>query len=90
MLRDASETKLQRRLDGLFEPVGAKGSEGREITNGKEPASLIPQSLEGSNVSPYESMVRLLQMNRSFESNMKAIKEAEQIDEAGTAMMKAV
>lgn len=90
MLRDASKTPLERRPDGLFEPQGAKEGGTRDITNGPTPPSLSPQSLEGSNVSPYESMVRLLQMNRSFESNMKAIKEAEQIDEAGTAMMKAV
>ena len=90
MLRDASETKLQRRLDGLFEPVGAKGSEGREITNGKETASLIPQSLEGSNVSPYESMVRLMEMNRSYEQSIKMIQEAKSVDESGTQLLKVV
>jgi len=90
LLRDASETKLQRRLDGLFEPVGAKGSEGREITNGKEPASLIPQSLEGSNVSPYESMVRLMEMNRSYEQSIKMIEEAKAVDESGTQLLKVV
>ena len=90
MLRDASETKLQRRLDGLFEPVGAKGSEGREITNGKEPASLVPQSLEGSNVSPYESMVRLMEMNRSYEQSIKMIEEAKAVDESGTQLLKVV
>ena len=88
MLRDASETKLQRRLDGLFEPVGAKGSEGREITNGKESASLVPQSLEGSNVSPYESMVRLMEMNRSYEQSIKMIQEAKSVDESGTQLLR--
>ena len=88
MLRDASETKLQRRLDGLFEPVGAKGSEGREITNGKESASLVPQSLEGSNVSPYESMVRLMEMNRSYEQSIKMIQEAKVVDESGTQLLR--
>ena len=90
MLRDASETKLQRRLDGLFEPVGAKGSEGREITNGKEPASLVPQSLEGSNVSPYESMVRLMEMNRSYEQSIKIIEEAKSVDQSGMQLLKVV
>lgn len=90
MLRDASETKLQRRLDGLFEPVGAKGSEGREITNGKQPPSLVPQSLEGSNVSPYESMVRLMEMNRSYEQSIKMIEEAKAADVSGTQMLKVV
>ena len=88
MLRDASETKLQRRLDGLFEPVGAKGTEGREITNGKESASLVPQSLEGSNVSPYESMVRLMEMNRSYEQSIKMIQEAKVVDESGTQLLR--
>jgi len=81
---------LQRRLDGLFEPVGAKGTEGREITNGKETAALIPQSLEGSNVSPYEAMVRLMEMNRSYEQSIKMIEEAKSVDESGTQMLKVV
>ena len=88
MLRDAGETHLERRADGLFEPLGARTGAPREITNGKQPASVTPQSLEGSNVSAYESMVRLLEMNRSFESNMKSIKEAKDMDESGATMLK--
>ena len=88
MLRDAGETHLERRADGLFEPLGARAGAPREITNGKQPASVTPQSLEGSNVSAYESMVRLLEMNRSFESNMKSIKEAKDMDASGATMLK--
>ena len=90
MLRDAGETHLERRADGLFEPMGARAGppRAREITNGKQPPSVTPQSLEGSNVSAYESMVRLLEMNRSFEANLKSIKEAKDMDVSGATMLK--
>jgi flagellar basal-body rod protein FlgF len=89
MLRDASEVKLHRGSDGLFETTAAVDGGERDITNGKYPPSITLQSVEGSNVSPYEAMVRLLEMNRMFESSIKMIKEAKSIDESGASMMKA-
>jgi len=59
-----------------------------KIPKAKQPPSVTPQSLEGSNVSAYESMVRLLEMNRSFEANLKSIKEAKDMDESGATMLK--
>ena len=89
MLRDASQVKLHRSSDGLFETTAAAEGGERDISNGKYPPSITPQSVEGSNVSPYEAMVRLLEMNRMFESSIKMIKEAKSIDESGASMMKA-
>ena len=89
MLRDASQVKLHRSSDGLFETFAAAEGGERDITNGKYPASITPKTVEGSNVSPYEAMVRLIEMNRMFESHIKMIKEAKSIDESGASMMKA-
>ena len=62
---------------------------GGDITNGSQPPSVTPGSLEGSNVSAVDALVRLMDYNRSFESNIRMIKEAKSTDESGTSMMRA-
>lgn len=62
---------------------------GGDITNGAQPPSITPASLEGSNVSAVDALVRLMDFNRSFESNIRMIKEAKATDESGTSMMRA-
>ena len=59
LLRDASEQVLARREDGLYEPKGANGG-GGDFDNGPGLVSLQVGSLEGSNVSAIEAMVRLI------------------------------
>jgi len=86
MLRDASATQLVRRADGLYEVEGS-GGQGGDFPSGPLPASLSPGSLEGSNVNPVEIMVSLLDLYRSFEMQMKMIKNSEEIDKDGTAMI---
>jgi flagellar basal-body rod protein FlgF len=62
---------------------------GGDITNGSQAPSVTPGSLEGSNVSAVDALVRLMDYNRSFESNIRMIKEAKATDESGTSMMRA-
>jgi len=62
---------------------------GGDITNGSQPPSVTPGSLEGSNVSAVDALVRLMDYNRSFESNIRMIKETKSTDESGTSMMRA-
>lgn len=83
MLRDASTTTMNRREDGLFEAEGQVG----DFATGPEPVSISVGSLEGSNVNPIEVMVSLLDLYRSFETQLKIIKNAEDIDTGGTKMM---
>ena len=85
LLRDASATPLIRRLDGLFQPAEGAG----DFATGPNPVSVTPEALEGSNVNPVEVMTRLIDHSRSFEFQMKAIKEARSIDENGASMMRA-
>ena len=49
---------------------------------------LIPQALEGSNVSAIEAMTRLIDQSRSFETQIRIIKETKALDESGACMMK--
>lgn len=85
LLRDASNIQLNRREDGLFEPVEGAG----DFANGDQPISVMPEAVEGSNVSAVEVMTRLIDHSRSFEAAMNVIKEAKSIDENGSSMMRA-
>jgi flagellar basal-body rod protein FlgF len=85
MLRDASQVKLERREDGLFQVVG---SEGADITNGTIRPTLTPKALEGSNVNAMEIMIKLMDQSRSFEQQVRIIKESKTGDESGASMLK--
>lgn len=85
-LRDAKSTPLSRRTDGLFSV--AEKPAGTDIPNNGEVAKVIPQALEGSNVNAIEAMVRLMDHSRSFETQMKIIKETKTLDESSSSMMK--
>ncbi len=87
MLRDASETKLIRRPDGLFEPLEL-AFRGTDFPTGPRVASLQSGGLEGSNVNPIETMVKMMDFSRSFEAQIKMITEAKSLDENGSSMMR--
>jgi flagellar basal-body rod protein FlgF len=85
MLRDSSQAKLVRREDGLFQPEGTPGA---DITNGTLRPSVTPKALEGSNVNAMEIMIKLIDQSRSFEQQIRIIKESKTGDEAGASMLK--
>ena len=113
LLRDASATQLERREDGLLQPMSAqnmakvsanlldrqlaaqaartqgKSPGGNDIVDGNVPISIDSGTLEGSNVTSFEAMTRLLDFSRSFETHMRMIKEANSLEETGTSMIKA-
>lgn len=85
-LRDASQVRLARRQDGLFKVDGQP--DGSDIPAGATLPKVIPQALEGSNVNAIESMTRLMDQSRSFETQIRIIKEMKGLDESGSSMMK--
>jgi flagellar basal-body rod protein FlgF len=86
-LRDVTGVSLGRRADGLFK-VSEK-PDGTDIALGDQLPKVIPQALEGSNVSAIEAMTRLIDHSRSFETQIRIIKEMKGLDESGASMMKA-
>jgi flagellar basal-body rod protein FlgF len=86
-LRDASTVSLARREDGLFK-VSEK-PDGTDIALTNVLPKVIPQALEGSNVRAMEAMTRLIDQSRSFETQIRIIKEMKGLDESGSSMMKA-
>ena len=87
LLRDASQTPLQRRADGLFMVAGSEP--GTDITPGPEAPKLTAGALEGSNVNSLSVMVKLMDQSRAFEQQVNLIKESKTCDESGATMMKA-
>ena len=85
-LRDASQVKLLRREDGLYRV--ADQPPGSDFASGPNLPRVIPQALEGSNVSAIEAMAKLIDHSRSFETQIRIIKETKSLDESGSTMMK--
>jgi len=85
-LKDASQTKLARRTDGLYEV--SEQAPGSDFTSGPNLPALVPKALEGSNVSAIEAMTRLMDHSRSFETQIRIIKETKDLDEQSSSMLK--
>jgi flagellar basal-body rod protein FlgF len=85
-LRDAGNVNLSRREDGLLEL--SDQPPGTDITNGTEVPGVVTGMLEGSNVSAIAALTRLIDHARSFELQVKVIKEAKDIDQSGSALLK--
>ena len=86
MLRDASETPLTRREDGLFKAHDKPS--GSDFASGPMRVSVMSQALEGSNVNPQEAMVKLIEQARMFEQQVRMVKSSHDNDQAGASMMK--
>jgi flagellar basal-body rod protein FlgF len=86
LLRDASKTPLTRREDGLFK--AHEKPSGADFASGPKKPSLTSQALEGSNVSPTEAMVRLIEQSRMFEQQVRMVKASQENDQSGSSMMK--
>lgn len=86
IMRDARSSPLMRREDGLFKVFGQP--DGADIPQGETLPRLVAQALEGSNVNAIEAMTRMIDHSRTFELQIRAIKEAKSLDESGASMMR--
>jgi flagellar basal-body rod protein FlgF len=86
VLREASQVAMERRTDGLFKVLGQVA--GTDIAANGVIASLTPRALEGSNVNAITVMVKMMEQSRSFEHQVRIIKESKTGDESGATMLK--
>ncbi len=89
MLRDASAITLSRRPDTLFTPYPQDAIRNGDFATGPRPIKIVPGALESSNVNVVTAMVKLIDFSRSFETQVRTIKEAKSLDESGASMLKA-
>lgn len=75
------EAALQRGNDGLF-----RAADGNDLA--ADPAArLRAGALEGSNVSPVETMVAMIAAARQFEHQMKSMQQAEQREQSAARLL---
>ena len=77
------ETKLERGGDGLFRSAGG------DPLQADATARVQDGALEGSNVSPVESMVAMISAARQFEAQMKMIQTAEANEKSASQLLTA-
>lgn len=75
------ETPLARGADGLF-----RAADGADLPADPN-ARVISGALEGSNVSPVETMVAMIAAARQFEQQMKMLQSAEQKEQSATKLL---
>ncbi|MGA1064158.1 MAG: flagellar basal body rod C-terminal domain-containing protein, partial [Burkholderiaceae bacterium] len=78
-----------RREDGLFEPFIDGVRQPGDFPTGPKPVEVVAGALEGSNVNHITAMVKLIDESRSFESSIRFIKSAKEIDETGSQLLRA-
>lgn len=88
MLRDSSAIVFERTEDALMRPQAQFRNVNGDFPNGPLPLSVTPQALESSNVNPVTAMVKLIDFSRSFESQIRFIKEAKSLDETASSMLR--
>lgn len=71
---------LQRGVDGLFRAAAGD-------LDADPAARVMGGALEGSNVSPVQSMVAMISAARQFEQQMRALKDAEQREQAAGKLL---
>ena len=77
----ASPSELTKSLDGNIRKLDGS------VPDADQTGLFAQGVLEGSNVNAIEEMVFNMEMQRQFEINVKLIKQAEEIDKAGTKLM---
>jgi len=80
---------MQRRPDTLFAPYPQFATANGDFATGPIPTRLVPGALETSNVNVVTAMVKLIDFSRSFETQVRTIKEAKALDESGASMLRA-
>jgi len=88
MLRDASAIVFQRRPDSLYTPQQEYRLPNGGFTPGPNQPVIAVGALESSNVNPVTAMVKLIDFSRSFETQVRTIKEAKSLDESGASMLR--
>ncbi|WP_318522370.1 flagellar basal-body rod protein FlgF [Photobacterium leiognathi] len=80
-LVDPEFTQLQKHSDGLFHPIND------QVFAQDPTVSITAGHLEGSNVSAINELVSVMSLTRNFEMQVRMMKTAETLAQAGTRLM---
>lgn len=79
---DAAGLRLTKGEDGQIRPIGAP------MPMPNQTAKIAQGVLEGSNVNSTEELISSIDLQRSFELNMRMVSTAKELDEAGVRLMR--
>jgi flagellar basal-body rod protein FlgF len=79
----ADDLPLQKSADGRIRPP-----EGRPLPPPDQMARVIQGAREGSNVNATAELIASIDLQRSFELNLRMIQTARDVDEAGAALLR--
>ena len=87
-LRDGDAVRLVRRTDGLFTPYESDAVGEGDIPGDGAGLGVTSGALENSNASAMGAMVRMIDLSRSFETNIRIIKQTKDLDQQSASMMR--
>ena len=85
------ELNLEKGTDGFIRPKKEVDDQGQENTPGIEAGEgvfMVNNYLEKSNVNPIEELIMTLEHQRNYETHVKFIDLAKQMDEGGASLMR--
>tara|TARA_B100000700_G_C14989068_1_gene830317 strand:+ start:819 stop:1601 length:783 start_codon:yes stop_codon:yes gene_type:complete len=85
------ELDLEKGPDGIIRPKAELDDQGQENIPGIEATgkvSMVNKFLEKSNVNPIEELIMTLEHQRNYETHVKFIDLAKQMDEGGASLMR--
>ena len=85
LLRDASNTQLDKTVDGLFKPAESNVPE--DFEGADEPVFVTTHGLEGSSVKSYDVLTRMIEIERAYELKVNIIKELGDLSETSQSLM---
>ena len=83
--------QLQKGQDGFIRPAVTEGADGEEDAVAIESTAgvnMVNSFLEKSNVNPIEELIMTLEHQRNYETHVKFIDLAKQMDECGASLMR--
>ena len=87
----AEELELEKDINGFIKPKATVNENGEtevaEITPDQQ-VQMVNNYLEKSNVNPVEELILTLEHQRNYETHVKFIDLAKQMDEGGASLMR--
>ena len=84
LLRDASETALEKTEDGLFKPLGGEIG---DFESGPNPVVITNYSLEASSVKTYDVLAHMIKSERQYEMKINIIEQLKKLEESSSSLL---
>ena len=84
LLRDASNTRMEKTTDGLFKVYGAPVG---DFEGGENQVRVTSQALEGSSVKTYDVLAQMIEIERSYEMKINIVEQLKELDDSSSTLM---